>query len=89
MLALALAALSTLFTLFLWRLWKFTLRPWLYPTEPLELPYWLPCGHRELTDTGADADNLTDIGTAIPSHRPMLTNSQPSRSHNQFLERLP
>ncbi|KAI8944156.1 cytochrome P450 [Xylaria longipes] len=31
---------------FLWRLWKFTLRPWLWPQYPVELPYWIPfLGH--------------------------------------------
>ncbi|KAI0426694.1 cytochrome P450 [Xylaria sp. FL1042] len=31
---------------FLWRLWKFTLRPWLGPQYPIELPYWIPfLGH--------------------------------------------
>lgn len=25
-----------------WRLWAFTLHPLFHPTEPKELPYWLP-----------------------------------------------
>lgn len=31
-------------TLFLsvFRTWKFTIRPYLHPDEPRELPYWLP-----------------------------------------------
>lgn len=29
-----------------WRLWRFTIRPRLYPSEPKELPYWIPfIGH--------------------------------------------
>ncbi|KAI0003884.1 putative cytochrome p450 [Xylariaceae sp. FL0662B] len=26
-----------------WRLWKFTIFPILYPDNPKELPYWIPC----------------------------------------------
>lgn len=26
-----------------WRLWRFTIEPTMRPTEPKELPYWLPC----------------------------------------------
>ena len=26
-----------------WRLWRFTIVPLLAPTEPRELPYWIPC----------------------------------------------
>ncbi|KJZ70910.1 hypothetical protein HIM_09703 [Hirsutella minnesotensis 3608] len=29
--------------LLLWRVWAFTLKPWLRPAEPKELPYWIPC----------------------------------------------
>lgn len=29
--------------LHLWRLWRFTIEPMMKPTEPKELPYWLPC----------------------------------------------
>jgi hypothetical protein len=29
--------------LLLWRLWKFSLKPYLYPDDPKELPYWIPC----------------------------------------------
>lgn len=28
--------------LLLWRLWCFTIRPTFAPTEPKELPYWIP-----------------------------------------------
>ncbi|KAI1451396.1 cytochrome P450 [Annulohypoxylon moriforme] len=29
-----------------WRLWTFTLKPWLWPSRPRELPYWAPfIGH--------------------------------------------
>lgn len=31
--------------LLLWRLWRFTIEPMMKPTEPKELPYWLPCKH--------------------------------------------
>lgn len=27
----------------LWRFWTFTIRPLLYPNEPKEVPYWIPC----------------------------------------------
>ncbi len=26
-----------------WRIWRFTIEPMMKPTEPRELPYWLPC----------------------------------------------
>ena len=39
---LAIAVLSNL-SFALWRLWKFTVRPWIYPDEPREIPYWVPC----------------------------------------------
>lgn len=26
----------------LWRVWAFTLHPLFHPTEPKELPYWIP-----------------------------------------------
>lgn len=26
-----------------WRLWTFTIRPYLRPQDPKELPYWIPC----------------------------------------------
>lgn len=29
--------------LLLWRLWTFTILPKLHPSEPRELPYWIPC----------------------------------------------
>ncbi|VUC27966.1 unnamed protein product [Clonostachys rosea] len=29
--------------LLVWRLWRFTIRPWLRPLEPKEIPYWIPC----------------------------------------------
>lgn len=29
-------------TLWLWRIWRFTIRPWLSPEQPRELPYWIP-----------------------------------------------
>lgn len=36
-------SLAAIVTLLIWRLWKFTVRPWLHPDEPIELPCWLPC----------------------------------------------
>lgn len=27
----------------LWRTWRFTFLPILYPAEPKQLPYWIPC----------------------------------------------
>ncbi|PQE22380.1 cytochrome P450 protein [Rutstroemia sp. NJR-2017a WRK4] len=32
-----------LFLLLLWRIYRFTITPWLYPQNPRELPYWIPC----------------------------------------------
>ncbi|PQE02868.1 cytochrome P450 protein [Rutstroemia sp. NJR-2017a BBW] len=29
--------------LVLWRVWRFTVRPYLRPQDPKELPYWIPC----------------------------------------------
>lgn len=29
--------------LLVWRLWRFTVRPYLRPHDPKELPYWIPC----------------------------------------------
>lgn len=26
-----------------WRLWMFTVKPWLWPDDPKDLPYWIPC----------------------------------------------
>ncbi|KAM4064610.1 cytochrome p450 [Hirsutella rhossiliensis] len=37
------AALGLACLLVLWRTWKFTLRPLLWPSEPKNLPYWVPC----------------------------------------------
>ncbi|OTA54021.1 cytochrome P450 [Hypoxylon sp. EC38] len=34
------------FLLLVWRLWTFTLKPWLWPSMPKEMPYWIPIiGH--------------------------------------------
>ncbi|KAJ2997402.1 hypothetical protein NUW58_g666 [Xylaria curta] len=42
----ALVALWPLLALVCWRLWRFTLRPLLNPSEPKEVPYWMPyLGH--------------------------------------------
>ncbi|PWY94542.1 putative cytochrome P450 [Aspergillus sclerotioniger CBS 115572] len=32
-----------LFGLVTWRLWRFTISPALYPEDPREVPYWIPC----------------------------------------------
>jgi hypothetical protein len=29
--------------LLVWRFWRFTLSPKIYPNDPKELPYWIPC----------------------------------------------
>ena len=29
--------------LLLWRFWYFTIIPLIYPGNPKELPYWIPC----------------------------------------------
>ena len=39
--------------LFIWRLWTFTVRPWLNPDEPKEIPYWTPCKSR-VEETACD-----------------------------------
>ena len=31
------------FCLLGWRLWRFTIRPYMEPQAPKELPYWIPC----------------------------------------------
>lgn len=37
---------ALVFALLTWRTWKLTLRPFLHPDEPKDLPYWLPfIGH--------------------------------------------
>ncbi|KAF2626547.1 putative cytochrome P450 [Macroventuria anomochaeta] len=37
---------TLLIVLLSWRLWRFTIRPRFHPTEPKELPYWIPfIGH--------------------------------------------
>lgn len=28
---------------FVWRVWRFTIEPMMKPSEPRELPYWIPC----------------------------------------------
>ena len=30
-------------SILLWRLWRFTILPTFVPSEPKELPYWIPC----------------------------------------------
>jgi hypothetical protein len=32
-----------LLTYLTWRFWRFTLSPMLYPNDPREFPYWIPC----------------------------------------------
>ncbi|KAK3682777.1 cytochrome P450 [Podospora appendiculata] len=33
----------TVCTIVGWRLWMFTIKPWLRPDEPRDVPYWIPC----------------------------------------------
>lgn len=40
--AIAVVLSSTVLALALWRTWRFTVSPILYPTDPKELPYWIP-----------------------------------------------
>ena len=42
----------------LWRLWRFTIRPYLRPDEPKELPYWIPCTYGRFV--GDDPANSMD-----------------------------
>ena len=35
--------ITLILTLFLWRVWTFKIIPVLYPQEPREVPYWIPC----------------------------------------------
>jgi hypothetical protein len=37
---------AAVLALLLWRLWRFTITPALYPDDPKELPYWIPCKSR-------------------------------------------
>lgn len=37
--------------LFTWRVWSFTIGPWLWPREPKELPYWIPCRYPPMVKT--------------------------------------
>ncbi|KAI0439832.1 cytochrome P450 [Xylaria telfairii] len=39
-------SLGVLLSVWSWRLWMFTVRPWIWPSLPRELPYWIPfIGH--------------------------------------------
>lgn len=43
--SLATCALQLIFLLcplLLWRLWSFTIKDWLNPSKPKELPHWIP-----------------------------------------------
>ena len=44
--ALIASFLGLSFLVLLWRLWAFTLHPMLRPSEPQELPYWIPSQYR-------------------------------------------
>lgn len=35
--------IGLLAALLLWRLWRFTVYPWIHPSDAKELPYWIPC----------------------------------------------
>ena len=37
------AVIVALLMLLLWRLWRFSIVPVLYPHDPKDLPYWIPC----------------------------------------------
>ena len=41
--SLAAVAIASATVLVSWRLWAFTIVPALYPHEPKEVPYWIPC----------------------------------------------
>jgi hypothetical protein len=56
-------AVVVLCVLLFWRLWMFTIRPLIWPSDPKELPYWIPC-------TSVRWDELVDFLR--------LTNSQSS-----------
>ena len=51
--SLVLVAASLTATLFLWRVLKFSAIPAYYPSEPQELPYWLPCMISSFSQGGA------------------------------------
>lgn len=36
-----------------WRLWTFTILPALRPTEPKEVPYWIPCELSMIRDSAS------------------------------------
>ena len=36
-------SLSAFVLLLSWRVWKFSIVPALYPNDPKEFPYWVPC----------------------------------------------
>ncbi|KAI1363651.1 cytochrome P450 [Xylaria arbuscula] len=44
-----------------WRFWCFTLKPWLYPRRPVELPYWIPFLGHTLAFFG-NSDKLLERG---------------------------
>lgn len=53
-----------------WRLWMFTVKPWVWPRQPKELPYWIPCKKLDLIIctlprySDHAADNSSVLGTA-------------------------
>ena len=58
-----------------WRLWKFSLKPWLYPDNPLELPYPIPCKRSNINISCLGPDRNSDIGIStfiapdyLPNH---------------------
>ncbi len=56
-----LAAVSCI--LFTWRVWSFTIRPWLHPREPKELPYWIPCKYCRHKESLLPLRAMEDLGT--------------------------
>ncbi|KAF2445325.1 cytochrome P450 [Karstenula rhodostoma CBS 690.94] len=44
-----------------WRLWSFTIKPWLHPEDPVDLPYWIPYLGHSLSFFG-NSDKLLEKG---------------------------
>ena len=54
----AVLLLIALFCYVVWRFWTFTLKPYLHPDFPRELPYWIPCKY---------SNNRTDTLLILPA----------------------
>lgn len=55
----ALSALVGVVMLLVWRLWKFSVVPALYPNDPKEFPYWMPCKINMIIRNSSSVDGLT------------------------------